>query len=264
MGAPVAGGGARTTARGRVGALARAEVALFLRNRGTLFTALFVPFVLPLTVRSGTENMDLDKAGLDLAEVLLPAAMGFSLLFAVYTALTTTFVARREELVLKRLRTGEASDAEVLAGASVPAAAVGFVQCLLVAVGCALLLGVEAPEAPHLALLGVLLGLALCAVLGALTASFTRTVESAGVTVMPFLLVAMLGSGITVPLEVMPDRVAGVCELLPLSPAVQLIRAGWTGDLSGYETLGATATALAWIVVCCFAVRRWFRWEPRR
>ena len=74
----------------------------------------------------------------------------------------------------------------------------------------------------------------------------------------------MLGSGTFIPLEVMPDRLASVCELLPLTPVITLIRGGWTGDLSAYDALGALATAVAWTVLAVFAVRRWFRWEPRR
>jgi ABC-2 type transport system permease protein len=74
----------------------------------------------------------------------------------------------------------------------------------------------------------------------------------------------MVGSGIAVPTEVMPDTLARVCELLPLSPAIQLVRGGWTGQLSGYEVLIAVATTVAWTVLAVFAVRRWFRWEPRR
>ncbi|MDD9272306.1 hypothetical protein ACFPES_35600 [Paenibacillus sp. GCM10023248] len=62
----------------------------------------------------------------------------------------------------------------------------------------------------------------------------------------------------------LPDRVASFCELLPLTPVVTLVRGGWAGNLSGYEALGALATAMAWILIAVFAVRRWFRWEPRR
>jgi ABC-2 type transport system permease protein len=81
---------------------------------------------------------------------------------------------------------------------------------------------------------------------------------------MPLLLVSMIGSGMFVPLELLPDRVASFCELLPLTPVVTLVRGGWAGNLSGYEALGALATAMAWILIAVFAVRRWFRWEPRR
>jgi ABC-2 type transport system permease protein len=88
-------------------------------------------------------------------------------------------------------------------------------------------------------------------------------VEGAQVAAMPLMLVSMLGSGTFVPLEVMPDRLASLSELLPLTPVITLLRGGWAGNLSAYDTLSAVATAVAWTVLAVFAVRRWFRWEPR-
>ncbi|MFE6282994.1 ABC transporter permease [Streptomyces sp. NPDC057877] len=253
-----------TTPGSRMAALARAELTLFGRSRATVLTALLVPLALPFTLRSAMAEMDLAEAGLTVGLVLLPAAIGFSLLFAVYGTLVAVYTSRREELVLKRLRTGELRDAEILTGAALPAVATGLAQSLLLTVGCALLLDLPAPRAPHLAVLGLLLGLPLCAALASATAILTRTVESAQVTTLPLVLGSMIGSGIAVPLELLPDRVASVCELLPLSPAITLVRGGWTGNLSAYEALGALATALAWTLAAVFAVRRWFRWEPRR
>ncbi|MEY9487671.1 ABC-2 type transport system permease protein [Streptomyces calvus] len=253
-----------TTPVSRMTSLARAELTLLARSKGTLFAALFVPLVLPLSVRSAAEEMDLAEAGLTPGTVVLPAAVGFSLLFAVYSALVGVFVVRREELVLKRLRTGELRDGEILGGSALPAALVGLAQCLLLAAGCTALLDLPAPSAPHLAVLGLLLGIAMCAALAAVTASFTRTGESAQVTPMPLMIVSMLGSGMFVPLELLPDRLASFCELLPLTPVVTLVRGGWTGDMSAYETLGTVATAVAWTLLAVFAVQRWFRWEPRR
>ncbi|MFE5190970.1 ABC transporter permease [Streptomyces sp. NPDC056628] len=257
-----------TTPAGRLTALARAELTLLGRSRGTLVAALFVPLVLPFSVWSATKDMDLEKAGLTPGTVVLPAAIGFSLLFAVYGALVGVFTARREELVLKRLRTGELRDAEILAGSALPAVVTGLVQSLLLAAGCMILLDVPLPPAPYLAVPALLAGLLLCAALAAVTSAFTRTTESAQVTTLPLMLVSMLvsmlGSGMAVPLEVLPDRLASMCELLPLTPVITLVRGGWTGELSAYETLGAATTALAWTVLAVFAVRRWFRWEPRR
>ncbi|MFJ8189655.1 ABC transporter permease [Streptomyces sp. NPDC096094] len=252
-----------TTPMGRMTALARAELTLLGRNKGTLFAALFVPLVLPVSVWSASKEMDLAEAGLTTGTLVLPAAVGFSLLFAVYSAVVGVFVVRREELVLKRLRTGELRDVEILSGSAMPAVLSGLVQSLLLAVGCFVLLDLSAPSAPHLAVLGLLLGLVMCAALAAVTASFTRTGESAQVTPLPFMFVSMFGSGMFVPLEVLPDRLASLCELLPLTPVITLVRGGWTGDLSAYEALGSVTTAVAWTVVAVFAVRRWFRWEPR-
>lgn len=255
---------ATTTAVGRMAALARAELTLLGRTKATLFAALFVPLVMPFSLSSTVEQMDLKSAGLSVGSVILPSAIGFSLLFAVYSSLVSVYAARREELVLKRLRTGELRDAEILAGAALPSVAIGLAQCLVLTAACAVLLDVGTPQAPQLAVLGMLLGLAMWPPLAALTAIFSKSVEGAQVAAMPLVLVSLVGSGTFIPLEFMPDKVAWACELLPLTPVITLIRGGWTGDLSAYEALGAFATAVAWTVVAVFAVGRWFRWEPRR
>ncbi|MFH8608409.1 ABC transporter permease [Streptomyces sp. NPDC018029] len=252
-----------TTPAGRMRALARAELTLFGRNKAMLFAALFVPMVIPLSMRQAAEGMDLKGTGLDVGTVVLPSALGFSLLFAVYSALTAVYAARREELVLKRLRTGELRDPEIIAGAALPSVLIGIVQCLVLSVGCAVLLDAGAPSAPHLVVLGLAAGLVMFSALAAVTGSVSRTTDSAQVMSMPLIFVSMIGSGLFIPLEVMPDKVASVCELLPLSPVVELIRGGWAGTLSARDALGATATAVAWTVLAVFAVRRWFRWEPR-
>lgn len=248
----------------RMRALARAELALLGRNRTVVFTVLVMPLVLPFSVRPALDQMDLKKSGLTVGAMMMTAAIGYAFLFAVYTSLVSAYVARREELVLKRLRTGELSDAEILTGTALPAVALGLVQALLLCAGCAVVLRTGAPEAPYLTLLGLATGLVLSTALAALSASVTRSTESAQITALPLVFVSMIGSGIAIPTEVLPDRLADVCRFLPLSPAIRLVQAGWTGRLSAAEALTTTATALAWTVVAVFAVRRWFRWEPRR
>ncbi|MFI8927344.1 ABC transporter permease [Streptomyces sp. NPDC053474] len=255
---------ARTTPAGRMRALARAELTLFGRSKGVLFTAVAVPLVLPFSLSSSMDTMDLKEHGLSVGSMVLPSAIGFSLLFAVYSALVSVYAARREELVLKRLRTGELRDREILAAAALPSVAVGLIQSLVLIGACVALLDVGAPSAPHYVVLGLLLGLLLWPLLAAATSGFSRSVESAQVAAMPLLIISMLGSGTAVPLELMPDGLASVAELLPLSPVVELIRGGWTGHLSGGEALEALAVAVAWTALGVFAVRRWFRWEPRR
>ncbi|MEU1181776.1 ABC transporter permease [Streptomyces sp. NPDC005820] len=253
-----------TTPASRMAALARAELTLLGRSKSTLVTAVLMPLVLPLSFANVINDMDVEDVGLTTGLVLVPAAIGFSLLFGVYSALTAIYTARREELVLKRLRIGELRDAEILGGSALPVLTTALVQSLVLVAGSTVVLHIPAPKAPQLAVLGLLLGLVMCAALGAVTAALTRSVESAQITTAPFVLVSVIGSGVSVPLEMLPDRAASFCELLPLSPVITLIRSGWTGDLSAYEALGAISTALAWTVLAVFAVRRWFRWEPRR
>ena len=133
---------ATTTALGRLRALGRAELTLLGRSKGVLITSLFVPLVLPLSLSSTLKEDRLKGTGLDVGTVVVSSAMGFSLLFAVYSALVSVYAARREELVLKRLRTGELRDAEILAGAALPSAAIGLLSLssAVVATGLAVVL----------------------------------------------------------------------------------------------------------------------------
>ncbi|MFM9612738.1 ABC transporter permease [Streptomyces niveiscabiei] len=257
-------GVATTTPAGRMKALAQAEFTLLGRSKSMIVTAVLVPLMLPFSLKAFTDDKMLKETGLDIGQVLLPAGIGFALLFGVYSTLAGIYTMRREELVLKRLRTGELRDGEILVGSALPMVATGLVQCLVLIAGCTVLLDMDAPKAPQLAVLGVLLGIVVCAALAAVTSGVTKTAESAQVTPMPFLFLSMICSGLAVPLEIFPDRAESVMELLPLSPAITLIRGAWTGEVSGVEALQAAGVGVAWTVAAVFAVQRWFKWEPRR
>ncbi|MEV6793929.1 ABC transporter permease [Streptomyces sp. NPDC051320] len=248
----------------RMAALARAELTLLGRSKASLFTMLVLPVTMTFVFSTTTDQETLDKAGLTAGAVLLPGAIGFGLLFALYNGVTGVLVVRREQLVLKRLRTGEARDVEILTGASLPSLIIALVQCVLLAVGCAVVFDMGLPPAPLLVVLGVVLGVVMLGALGAATAGVTKSAEAAQLTVLPMMLLSIAGSGVAVPLEVFPDSLASACELLPLTPVVELVRGGWTGSMSGADVLGHVLTAVAWTVLAVFAVRRWFRWEPRR
>ncbi|MET9534675.1 ABC transporter permease [Streptomyces sp. NPDC006649] len=254
----------RTFSTGRMLALARAELTLLGRSKASLLTMLVLPVAMTFTISSTTDQATLDKAGLTAGAMLLPGAIGFSLLFALHHGVVGVLVVRREQLVLKRLRTGEARDTEILAGASLSSVIVALVQCAVLTAGCAVFFDMSLPPAPQLLFAGVALGVVMLTALGAATAGITKSAEASQLTVIPLMLATMAGSGVFVPLEIFPDRLASVCELLPLTPVVELVRGAWTGSMSASDAFGHVLTALAWTVLSVLAVRRWFRWEPRR
>ncbi|MFF3019589.1 ABC transporter permease [Streptomyces sp. NPDC057939] len=245
---------------GRLTALGRSELTLLVRNRAALSVALLMPVMMVFVLRT---TLSADTAGA-LAEATLTGGIGMVLLLVVYMNLVSAFVARREELVLKRLRTGEAGDLEILAGTALPAAVIALVQIIALALAGAAVLDAPAPENPLLLVAAVLAALPLLAGMAAATSAFTRNVETAGITTLPLFLLTALGSGLFLPLDSLPDAVASICELLPLSGVMTLVRAGWSGGAAGGELLTAAAVTVAWIMVTVFAVQRWFRWEPRR
>src|SRR3954451_16389869 len=123
--------GSRGGARRRVRALASAEIRLLLRNRTAAVYSVLGPVLLLGSVGAiaVSNGMDLDGA------TLIADAIGITLIFVAYYNLVTTFVARREELVLQRMRTGELTDGEILLGTAVPTLLVTVVQILVVGVG---------------------------------------------------------------------------------------------------------------------------------
>ena len=192
---------AATTAGGRLRALARAELTLLGRNKGVLVhRAVRAAGAAVQRVRVREGHGPEGQSGLAIGRVIVPAAIGFSLLFAIYTALVNIFVVRREELVLKRLRTGELRDQEILAGAALPSVCIGVAQCVLVAGGRH---GAARPRGAEgrriLPSWGSLLGVVLMVALAAVTAGFSRSAESAQVMSLPLMFVSMIASGISVP-----------------------------------------------------------------
>jgi ABC-2 type transport system permease protein len=248
----------------RLAALGRAELTLLVRNRTALFVALLMPVFMVAAMRSSLGQLDLGGTGVSLDGALLTGAIGMVLILVVYLNLVSAFVARREELVLKRLRTGEVSDTEILAGTALPAAALALAQSVLVVVAGVALLDAGGPRRPELLVAGVLIGIVVMTALAAATSAITRTVESAQITTLPLFMISAAGSGLFIPLDVLPERVAAVCELLPMTGVMRLVEAGMLGGADAGELARAALSALAWTLISVFAVRRWFRWEPRR
>ena len=234
----------------RAVAVGQAELKLFWRNR----TALFNSLVMPLLIVPALMAADADGVP------LIVGLTGFVLLMAVYYNLVTTFVARREELVLKRLRVGELTDPEILFGASLPSIVVALGQMTLFAVIVGVMTGAALPSRPWFLVVGVVGGVVVFALLAAASSAFTRTVEMAQVTSLPVLVACLLGSGVFFPVSVVPDGVASVLRLLPLSPVLDLLRASWDGG----PVLRPLIVLAVWIGLGTYAVRRGFRWDPRR
>ncbi|MFE6983441.1 ABC transporter permease [Streptomyces griseus] len=247
----------------RLNALARAELILLIRNRSAIFVALVLPIVMIFSIRASLEQIDLAGTGLSVAGAALTGGIGIVLVQVVYMNLVTGYVTRREELVLKRLRTGEVTDREILISTALPSVALAVIQSVLLVVAGAIAFDLSAPKRPELFLLGLLAGFVMMSALAAATSAATRTVQTSQITTLPLFFVSLFASGIFVPLDVFPEKLAAVFELLPLTGVMTLVRHGWLGGVETGDLVTAAVAALAWTAFAVFAVRRWFRWDPR-
>ncbi|MBV7246030.1 MULTISPECIES: ABC transporter permease [Streptomyces] len=247
----------------RLNALARAELILLIRNRSAIFVALVLPIVMIFSIRASLEQIDLAGTGLSVAGAALTGGIGIVLVQVVYMNLVTGYVTRREELVLKRLRTGEVTDREILISTALPSVALAVIQSVLLVVAGAIAFDLSAPKRPELFLLGLLAGFVMMSALAAATSAATRTVQTSQITTLPLFFISLFASGIIVPLGVFPEKLAAVFELLPLTGVMTLVRHGWLGGVETGDLVTAAVAALAWTAFAVFAVRRWFRWDPR-
>jgi ABC-2 type transport system permease protein len=245
--------------------LAAAELLLLVRNRMAMFNAVLLPLlVIGLLAGAG------DTGDTGATARMVTGLLGFVLLGVLYYTLVSTYVARREDLVLKRLRVGVLTDPEILIGTAGPATAVALGQVTLFVAAGAVFAGLPVPANAAVLLVGVIGGAAVFVLLAAASAAFTRTVELAQITTLPVLLVSFIGAEFALPMDALPPAVAQTLRLLPLGPTLDLVRLGWLGS-PGQDTLGVLGEAAApvgllaaWTVLGWLAVRRWFRWEPRR
>lgn len=262
----------RTLSLRRITSLGRAEAILLGRNPIAVLNAVVMPLLLVLLFKSAVPA-DSD-AGHGTGAGIATSLTAFTLLLVVYYNLVPALVARREEFVLKRLRTGETTDPEILTGTALPAIALAWGQIVIGVIAAATVFGMGVPTNVLLVLLAVALGTPVFVLLAAASTALTRNVEMAQVTTAPVLIVPLIFSGLMFPIDYFPQPVDYLAQALPLTPVVDLLHLGLTGatrsgasvDLAGsfVPAIVPVLVLIAWVVVGGWATRRWFRWEPRR
>ncbi len=256
---------APTLSRHRIMGLARTNTTVLMRNRLTLSYAVVVP-LLPLALLFFGERGNADAGIVNLSSVLLMAVM-----FPVYYNVLSMVVSRRDELVLKRLRTGEARDPEILLAMALPGVVI-TVLVMLLAVPVTLAAGHDLPVNPVLVLVGVLLACATFAALAVWTAAWTRSAEAAQMTSLPVMALAMVG----LLRPAFPDSAQTWVGLSPGAAVSDIIRVGWFGRTTDFastaevgfagtwtELAPALAVLLGWVVLSVMLAVRSMRWEPR-
>lgn len=227
-------------------ALARAELKLLLRNKTVAVSSLLMPILVGLWAGSTLP----DDAPPQAWAITLCLQLLMVLGFTVYFAVTAALASRREDLYLKRLRSGEASDAVILAGLLTPVVLLGVLQSALMLV-ISISMGAPVPE-PLPLLAALVLGMGLCLAAGVATSGRTSSSEQAQITTLPMFLALMGGVLVAV--------VGPMWLLLPGGGIGGLIHHAVTGE---GDALSSAASLLVWIVLFSLLAKSWFRWEPR-
>ncbi|MEU4743822.1 ABC transporter permease [Actinosynnema sp. NPDC023658] len=230
-------------------ALAVAELKLLLRNRTAAVLAVLMPLAAGLYFPLSTDGEHGGWAAVVTLQLL------FSFGFTVYVTVTTALTARRQDLYLKRLRTGAASDVVVLTGILLPVVLLGLAQAFLL-LGVSLAAGAPLPARPELLAVAVVGGVVLACAAGVGTSGVTGTAELAQITTAPFFFALIVGGllgangAVDLPVFLVPGTGLGA-----------LVGAAWGGPT---EQVGPAAlSVLVWAAAGVGAAVRFFRWDPR-
>lgn len=251
----------------QLAALVRMELLLLRRN----LTATILSVVTPLAIGVVLISGDYDTEG---AVTKAAGVIGMIAVFAVHHHLTTVYAARRQEMVLRRLRAGLPSDRTILVGAASAPVLIFLVLSVLLVVYGVLVLGMPVPANPLTMLTAMLLGAAVLAAFGAALSAITRSTEAAMLTTLPTVAIFLLAPGVLVPLGTLPGTVEDIASFLPMGPFTEVLRTGWLGhELGGPELSFASSTGDAlpwlavlagWLAIAAAVTKRYFRWEPRQ
>ncbi|MEV6859723.1 ABC transporter permease [Streptosporangium subroseum] len=251
------------------------DLAVVARFDGHLFwrdkTALSTSVGLFLLLGIGLPLM-MDRIGPENPKFLLDMHLGVLTMFltvATFSQIATTLTARRDQLILKRIRATGLSDRDILGGEVGNLVVQATLLTGVVSVALYALTGLAVPRNPLLYLVFVVAGAAVLCLLGAAFTAIIPRFEVATVMTLPFFFLAGIGVGGSGPmLEMLPGWVGTVLGLLPTGAIVEAAQVAYAADGTLLGDLGAaTVPALklvVWTAVGLFAIRRWFRWETRR
>ena len=252
----------------RTARLTRWNAVLLTRNRLAFVYAVVLPLLPLLLLLTGERGAETVGAS-SIVTMLLVVG-----LFPVYYNVLSQFVSRRDELVLKRLRTGEARDAELLVSIALPGA-LSALAIAAIAVPISQLFEQRLPVNPVVYAGAAVLVVIMFSAFAYWTAAWTRSAEAAQLTSMPIILIASFGP-LGAQISGASDTLRGLVELTPGAAMSELVRVGWFGldgvdaettTLSFAETWSHAAQPLlvmvAWTVVAFALAARSMRWEPR-
>lgn len=245
-------------------ALARAELIMLARNRVAAVTGVLIPVAAGIWLITNPPPADVPGGIVGgVTALMLVTLTGMT----VAATATTTLVARRQQHLLERWRISGTAAPLVLVGTLTPA-------CLLFLAGSAILFAASGysfdavPAQPALLVIAVVLAAALGCAVAFVTAAFTRTPETAQITLFP-ALAALIGGGLWA-LSAPAGEITWRMRVTGGGALTELVRVGWEGPAGGGGVGAALAASgpsalvlLGLAVAASLVAARAFRWQAR-
>ena len=238
----------------------RAEQLVFWRSREAAFFIFIFPlllFVLLGSVYSGHYQ------GVPAAWAVLAGLVGYGCANTAFAGLAIQLVVRRENGILKRLRSTPLPPATYVVALLVSTLAVFALQTVALLLLGRAFYGTPFPPDWGSFVAIIVIGAAAFAALGTATASAIRSAEGSSAVVNFILLPMAFLTGSFGPVHKYPAVLRAIGDVLPLKYFVKLVNAVYLHGHGFWTQPGALAVLGAWGAAgLVFTVFK-FRWEPR-
>ncbi len=239
----------------------RYQMRLYWRSRELAFFTFLLPMILFLLL--GFAYGDDEIQGVKGSNYLLTGTLGYGLIATAFAGLAIVLVIRREEGILKRLRSTPLS-APVYISALLTTTMIAFlIQAVcIIALGMAVF-GASFPHRPFSLVLALVLGAASFAALGVGLTGVIRRSEGASAVVNAIYFPMLFLSGSFFERDTFPGFLQAVADVLPLTYFIKLVFEIMLRGHEIWERPGDVAVLSAWGLVGAIVAIRRFRWVPQ-
>jgi len=249
---------------------ARYAILTGVRSSNALIFGIVLPIFLlvlfnEVFVRGGNQTTHVAGRKIDTTAYYTAGLVAYAIMLQTFSALAITVTTQRESGQLKRLRGTPMPAWTFIAGYIVRS--VVYVVAMVIALFLigVLAFGVHVHAAGIVGLaVFVAFGTAAMASLGLAVTIVCTTAEAAS-TVGPFAAVILsFISGVFIPIAVLPNWLATIGNVFPLSHLASGIQRGLvTGETGTGITAANLGILAAWAAFGLVVAARWFRWEPQ-
>ena len=238
----------------------RSEQLIFWRSREA---AVFI-FVFPLLLFTllGSVYASGHTDGIKDSLWLLGGMIGYGCANTAFAGIAISIVIRRENAILKRLRSTPLPASVYLLAMLASTMLVFALETVLLFLLGRALFGTPFPTEIFSLALAVLLGGAAFAALGVATATFIRSAEGSSAAINVILLPMAFLSGSFGPTRHFPGFLQAIADVLPLKYFIEIVDAIYLHGQQIWDKPAAVAVVAAWGLGGLLVAARRFRWEP--
>jgi ABC-2 type transport system permease protein len=237
----------------------RSEQLVFWRSREAAFFIFLFPLLLFILLASVYTGKIYGKPP---AEALLAGLVGYGCANTAFAGLAIQLVIRRENGILKRLRSTPLPPATYIGSLLVSTLLVFGLQTIALFVLGRAFYSTPFPSDIGSFVAAIVIGAAVFAALGTATASVIRSAEGSSAVVNFVLLPSAFLSGSFGPTRHYPAFLRAIGDVLPLKYFIRIVNAVYLHGHGVWTQPGALAVLGAWGVAGLAFTAFKFRWEP--